>query len=129
MSVSTDRGDSILILYWKGGEGQASGQMSMETLCANSILLTLGIGALVLWVIGGKRLYTKKGWISPLIFSAGLLIGLVLPIRRIAAWIFFMGGRGDLPFVPMLIGVLLVVVSFRFPSQEKAGDAEVNPKE
>ncbi len=129
MSVSTELGDSILILNRKGGEGQASGQLSMETLCANSILLTLGIGALVLWVIGGKRLYTKKGWISPLIFSAGILIGLVLPIGKIADWIFYMGRRGDLPFVPMLIGVLLVVVSFRFPSQEKVGDADVNPRE
>jgi hypothetical protein len=97
---------------------------AQEALCAYSIFVALGVGVFLLIVFGGVRIFKRKGWLSSLLFAAGILLGLVIPIQEIASWIFFMGNRNPLPWVNLLIGLVLVAVSLLIPSQKKPVEDE-----
>ena len=90
-----------------------------EALCALSNFWILGIGTLLLIAFGGYRIFKRKGRLSSLLFVAGILVGLAIPIQEIANYIFFMGTRGQLPWVNLLIGLVLVAASLLIPSQKK----------
>ena len=90
-----------------------------EVLCGLSVFVSLGIGAFLLIVFGGVRIFKRKGMLNSLIFVAGILVGLVIPIQEIGSWIFFGGGRGPLPWVNLLIGLVLVAASLLIPSRKK----------
>ena len=92
---------------------------AQEALCALSIFWILGIGTLLLIAFGGYRVFKRKGKLSSFLFVAGILVGLAIPIQEIANWIFFMGTRGPLPWVNLLIGLALVAASLLIPSQKK----------
>ena len=97
---------------------------NQEALCFFSIIGILGLGVLVLIIFGGKRMYKKKGWwLSPILIALGVVIGIIIPIRDIGAWIFF-GGRGKLPVVHLLIGVVLIIVSFFIPAKKDQRENE-----
>jgi len=90
-----------------------------EALCAVSIFVMLGLGALVIMILGGTRMYNKKGWwLSPILIVLGALIGIIIPIKDLANWIFFGGGRGKLPVFHILIGLVLIIGSFFIPAKK-----------
>ena len=95
---------------------------AQEALCALSIFWILVIGILLIIAFGGYRIFRRKGRLSSLLFVAGILVGLAIPIQEIANWIFFMGNRGPLPWVNLLIGLALVAASLLIPSQKKPID-------
>jgi hypothetical protein len=84
-----------------------------------SIFVALGIVTLLMIVLGGVRIFRRKGMLSSFLFVAGILVGLAIPIQEIANWIFFMGTRGQLPWVNLLIGLTLVDASLLITSQKK----------
>jgi hypothetical protein len=90
-----------------------------EALCGLSIFWALGIGTLLLIAFGGYRIFKRRGILSSLFFVAGILVGLAIPIQEIGSWIFFGGGRGPLPWVNIVIGLVLVAASLLIPSQKK----------
>ena len=97
-------------------------QHTQEALCGMSIFWVLGIGTLLLIAFGGYRIFKRKGMLNSLLFVAGILVGLAIPIQEIANYIFFMGTRGALPWVNLLIGLVLVAASLLIPSQKQPED-------
>ena len=95
---------------------------TQEALCTLSIFWILGIGTLLLIAFGGYRINKRRGMLSSLLFVAGILVGLAIPIQEIANYIFFMGTRGQLPWVNLLIGLALVAASLLIPSQKQPED-------
>jgi len=98
---------------------------NQEALCMLSNFVILGLGALVIIIFGGTRMYNKKGWwLSPILIIIGVLIGIIIPITDIANWIFFMGNRGELPVLHILIGLVLIIVSFFIPAKKDQREYE-----
>ena len=92
---------------------------AQDVMCATSIFWILAVGVLFLIAFGGYRIFHRRGMLSSLLFVAGILVGLAIPVQEIASWIFYMGTRGQLPWVNLLIGLALVAASLLIPSQKK----------